>query len=100
MNTLEVVIQNPVNCNHAINIILFILFERKGIEVTEEVVLNLLRENLRVLGISGIEDLHKNYEQEPNYDKILTRANKLARIIFPELFRHENNTETYLRQLA
>lgn len=100
MNKISVVIRNDIDHKDIENIILFIIYERAGIEITREVIESILYENLRVLGISGIKDLFSNYSDDASFEKKYERAIKLSKIFFPELYQHESNTSVYFSQIA
>ena len=92
----RVIVTHDLSKQHAINIALFALYERDNI--SNDMLVILLQEILRVSGISGLNSIENDYKDRPNYSKKLDQAIHLAKISFPSLFE-DNCASLYMEQL-
>lgn len=99
MNTLDIQVSYKINHVHVTNMILYILLERPGLEIDEEVLEGMLVETVKASGIRYLSSLKLTYKDYQGYLKYGRKAAQIARTLHPELFEHESNTETFMEQL-
>jgi len=99
MSIINIGIRFDVTSEIVINIIIYAMFERKGLDITEEVVFNLTKESVKASGYPWVKNLHKDYLNREEFPFIEKKANQLARVLFSSLFSQESNASLYINEL-